>query len=101
MPASTADSSEVVVTPTGELEMTTAPPLDDELRALRKRGCAHIVVDLRGVTFMDSAGLRVLLSLRNDARRDGFALTLVRGPREVHRVFELTATQGLFDWREG
>ena len=81
--------------------MTTAPPLDDELRVLRRRGCGHIVVDLRGLTFMDSAGLRLLLSLRNDASRDGFALTLIRGHRNVQRVFELTKTQSLFDWREG
>jgi anti-anti-sigma factor len=53
------------------------------------------------VEFLDSMGLRVLLSLRNDAKRDGHSLVLVPGPRAVQRVFALTATRTLFDWRDG
>ena len=49
---------------------------------------------------LDSTGLRVLLSLRNDAKRDGHSLVLIPGSPAVQRVFALTATRTLFDWRE-
>ena len=93
--------SEVVVVPEGELDLACADELDGEVRELRRSGFDRVVIDLRGVEFMDSAGLQVLLSLRNDAKRDGHSLTLTPPPRRVERVFELTATRGLFDWREG
>jgi len=49
---------------------------------------------------MDSTGLRLLISLRNTAKREGHRLMVVPGPRQVQRIFDLTATRGLFDWRE-
>ena len=93
--------SEIVVVPEGELELTSADALDAEVRELRRSGFDRVVIDLSGVEFLDSTGLRVLLSLRNDAKRDGHDLVLVRGPRAVQRVFELTATRALFEWRDG
>ena len=41
----------------------------------------------------------MLLSLRNDAKRNGHALTLVSPAPTVQRIFALTGTRGLFDWR--
>ena len=43
---------------------------------------------------MDSTGLRAVLALDAEARRDGFTLSLVRGSAAVQRVFELTGTAG-------
>jgi anti-anti-sigma factor len=90
---------EADVVPTGELDLATASSVDREVRALRGAGFDRVVLDLRRLTFIDSTGLRTLLSLRNDAKRDGHTLALVPGRPEVQRVFELTATRGLFDWR--
>ena len=94
------DRREVAVVPEGELDLATADALDDEVRELRASGFEHILVDLRRLTFLDSSGLRVLLTLRNDAVREGHTLKLVPGPRSVQRVFEITGTRGLFDWRD-
>jgi anti-sigma B factor antagonist len=94
------DRSRVAVVPEGELDAGGVDALEQEVRELRRAGFDHIVVDLRQLAFIDSAGLRGLLSVRNDALRDGYRLTLLRGPRNVQRLFELTATQGLFDWRD-
>jgi len=94
------DRDEVVVALTGELDLATADMLEHEVRELRHSGCDHVVVDLRQLDFMDSAGLRVLISLRNTAKCVGHRLILVPGPRQVQRIFDLTATRGLFDWRD-
>ena len=94
------DRSEVVVVPDGELDLATVGAIDAEVRALLTAGFGKIVVDLRRLSFMDSAGLRFLVSLRNDAARRDFTLKLVPGPREVQRIFEVTATRGLFAWRD-
>ena len=94
------DRREVAVVPAGELDLATADRLADEVRELRAAGFREVLLDLRHVSFLDSSGLRMLLSLRSDARRDGHELRLVPGPREVQRIFELTATRGLFDWRD-
>jgi anti-anti-sigma factor len=52
----------------------------------------HLIVDLSELDFMDSVGLRLLLAVDADARRDGFSIALVRGPAAVQRVFEITGT---------
>lgn len=93
------DRAQVAVVPVGELDLGTVGRLEEEVRELRTSGFDHIVVDLSRLGFLDSTGLRILLSLRNDAKRNGHRLELVPGPRAVQRVFELTATKSLFDWK--
>lgn len=94
------ERSRVAVVPEGELDASVTDLLEREVRELRGAGFDHVVIDLRKLRFIDSAGLRVLLSLRNDSLRDGHRLTLLRGSRDVQRLFELTATKGLFEWRD-
>jgi anti-anti-sigma factor len=84
----------------GDLDIASADVLDAAVRDVRVRGFEHVVIDLRGLRFVDSSGLRVLLNLRNAAERDGHRLTLVAGRRAVQRIFELTATRDVFDWRD-
>lgn len=91
---------EIVVEATGELDLQSADVLEREVSRLRDDGHDRIVVDLRGVQFIDSTGLRLLIGLHRAAQREGHSLSLVPGPRPVHRIFELTATQALFDWRD-
>jgi anti-sigma B factor antagonist len=50
----------------------------------------RLIVDLRRVMFMDSSGLRMLLELWSESRRDGFSLAIVRGQTEVQKVLEIT-----------
>lgn len=94
------DREEVSVVACGDLDVASVDAVEETVRDLQGRGFERIVIDLRRVRFMDSAGLRVLLSLRNDAERNEHRLTLVPGPPPVQRLFELTATRGLFDWRQ-
>ena len=50
----------------------------------------RIVVDLSDVEFIDSTGLRLIVSADARSRREGRLLELVKGPDRVHRVFRMT-----------
>ncbi len=76
----------------GELDLASAPALDQQLRAAEEIGIRRVVVDLSGLEFIDSAGLHVLLDADRRLREHGPGLVLRRGPRAVQRIFELTGT---------
>jgi anti-sigma B factor antagonist len=78
------------VRPIGELDLDSAPLLDQELAAARTAGADRVVLDLRALTFMDSTGLRLVIRWDTAARRDGFDFAIVPGVEVVQRVFRLT-----------
>ena len=73
------DADRAVLCPTGELDIATVPLLDSALRDLRDVGFGTLVVDLRGVTFIDSQGIQLLLRWTVTAARRGQAFRLVPG----------------------
>ena len=73
----------VVVVPVGELDLATVDVLAGELEAARGEA-ERVVLDLREVAFIDSAGVRLMLE---SSKLGSFAV--VRGPREIQRVFDL------------
>jgi anti-sigma B factor antagonist len=73
----------------GELDLDGAPRLEEELRRVESSDAAAIIVDLAGLEFIDSTGIRLLLMAAERCHADG-RLTLLKGPRQVHRVFEIT-----------
>ena len=76
---------EVTVVVVGELDLAAADELGQAVAQVRAAAVADIALDLRGVDFIDSTGLGMLLSLRNDAKRNGHALTLVSpAPTRAH-----------------
>jgi anti-sigma B factor antagonist len=86
----------VVVRLGGELDSSVAARVAGAIDNLLDVGCAALVIDLRDLSFLDSAGIHLLVSAKCAADQRGCALSLVRGPRNVHRVFELTDTDSLF-----
>jgi anti-sigma B factor antagonist len=80
----------VIVAPIGELDLGGVPTVDSELRELRDAGFEHLAVDLRGLRFIDSTGLHLLLRWSRAAASDGFRFSVIRGPERVQRVFEIT-----------
>jgi anti-sigma B factor antagonist len=89
----------VVVAPRGELDMATVGALELELKSLRERGFQAIVLDLGGLSFMDSSGLHLVMRWAADASRDGFKFELEPGPAPVQRIFELAALDEALPWR--
>ena len=78
------------VRPAGDLDLDTVHRVESALGALREEGADNLVLDLRGLTFMDSTGLRLVIRWHNAARDDGFRFAVVPGPEVVQRVFRLT-----------
>src|SRR5689334_12489933 len=72
----------------GELDLATADHVADRLRRLRERGAA-VLLDLDELTFIDAAGLRVILTAASVARNDGWAFAVTRGSAPVRRLFAI------------
>jgi anti-sigma B factor antagonist len=79
----------------GEIDVFTAPTLAASLAELTATPSARVEIDLDGVTFIDSTGLRVLIEADRRMRDRESVLALVRPSRAVSRLLELTA---LGDW---
>ncbi len=90
--------NEVVVAPAGDLDMATAGQVEHQLTELRDVGFTDIMLDLRALTFMDSSGLNLLLSVHRRAEADGHRFRLIEGSAAARRVFELTGTSDVFDF---
>jgi anti-sigma B factor antagonist len=84
------DRGTVRVALTGELDISSAPQLDDQLAKVEAAGPPVIVLDLRALEFMDSTGLRTVVTADGRARDQGRRLVIVRGPDAVNRVFSVT-----------
>ena len=80
----------VHVVMTGELDISSAPRLEDDLRRVESEKPELIVLDLARLSFMDSTGLRILIMADSRAREDGRRLAIVQGNEMVQRVMRLT-----------
>jgi anti-anti-sigma factor len=80
-----------LVTLRGELDLLATVDLEPELERLECEPAVEVVaLDLRGLEFLDSSGLRAILLFRNLLSESDRRLVLVRGPQPVMRVFEIT-----------
>jgi anti-anti-sigma factor len=76
-----------IVQPRGELDLGTVETLRAALDGVRST--ERLVVDLRGLSFMDATGLQLLVALHQRAQRDGSQLTLVAPAAPVDRAIQL------------
>jgi anti-sigma B factor antagonist len=74
----------------GELDLSTVGKVQEELRRVEKSSPPTVVIDLSRVTFLDSTGLRCIVTADERARDEGRRLVIVRGPDPVQRVFSIT-----------
>jgi anti-sigma B factor antagonist len=79
----------------GQVDLSTAGALDEQLRALWASGCRDVTVDLRGLTFMDTTGVYVLLDAHSDAEARGGAFAIIAGPPNVQRLLAITGAAGI------
>jgi anti-anti-sigma factor len=87
----------VRVTLQGELNLASAYAFDRRMLAVEAQRPELVMVDLRGLTMLDSAGLARVVSAQRRARRGHWRLVLVRGSRIIQRVLQTTRLDELLE----
>ncbi len=85
-----------IVSVAGEIDVATAPQLQERLHELIASGHANVVVDLLAVTFLDSTALGVLVGALKRCRERGGELQLVVVDPRIVKIFEITGLTTVF-----
>jgi anti-sigma B factor antagonist len=85
-----------VVALSGELDLAVEPELTATLEDVVAAGESIVVLDLRGLTFIDSTGIRALIEAQRRCATAHCPLYLVSGPPEVRRVLTLCCIEERF-----
>jgi anti-anti-sigma factor len=94
------DSVRVAVS--GELDLSSALVFEEEMRRIETETKPPLIVlDLSGLKFMDSTGLRLILSAHARAINHGRKLAIVEGGEAIRRIFRLTGVLGRLNFVEG
>jgi anti-anti-sigma factor len=96
-----ADDGVITVHVAGDLDPSTAPRLQHELEAVVFTSApTELILDFRGVSFMDSSGVRTILTLHKAMRDTGGTLALRSVPPTPRRVLEITSLTDHLDIRD-
>ena len=79
---------ELWVLPRGDLDLAAAPELRESLSLALRSDAPAIVIDLRGLDFLDSTGLKALVELH--AGPEGHRVTFVRGNEMIEQVLQIS-----------
>lgn len=93
--STTEDDHLVLVSLAGEFDVYTVPAFRAELERVGHFS-RPIIVDLSGVTLLDSSGIGALVGLLNQARSDGGKVGVICPHRPLRRVFEITGLRNAF-----
>ena len=74
----------------GELDLASAPLLQAELDSSQIASASMLVLDLEELTFIDSTGLRVLLTAYEHSRERGQEFAVTQGSPQVQRLLSIT-----------
>lgn len=87
----------VVVRLSGEFDLRCADEVRERLEALIDAGHLHLALNLKGVTFIDSSGLGVLLGRYRRLKQLGGRLVVVGATPAVRRILEMSGLLSLLD----
>ena len=87
----TDDNHVVRLMLSGELDISSASALEQELRVAESRRPPVIVLDLERLEFMGVSGLRAILDAARRARREGRQSVVANPLPHIQRLLELTA----------
>jgi anti-sigma B factor antagonist len=74
----------------GDLDFAAVPALQEEWKRVWSDGAEAVLIDLSGLQFMDSTGLRTIVAMVDESRDDGDRVRLLRGTRQVQELMELS-----------
>lgn len=92
---------DAVIAVTGEIDLQTAPALRDRVDSVLAEGARSIVLELSGVSFLDSSGLGALLGIRREVTAVNGTLALLDLQPSVRKIFAITRMESAFDIRTG
>jgi stage II sporulation protein AA (anti-sigma F factor antagonist) len=84
----------------GEMDLANAADVERELLRTEATNATKIVIDLSELTFMDSTGIRLLITAHARSRADGDRLVLIRPPARVYRVLCIAGVDGLLPFAD-
>jgi anti-sigma B factor antagonist len=84
------EANRVVLRLDGELDLASVPLLESAVQSATLDDPATIVLDLRGLEFIDSTGLRAILLQDKRSTERGQTFALVRGSEQVQRLMRMT-----------
>ena len=87
----------VVVTVRGELDAASAPRLKDALHDLGREDDHDVIVDVEGLTFIDSSGVYVLIQALKRMSTEGRQLTLRGGDSRAYKVLDVCRLTSVFN----
>jgi anti-anti-sigma factor len=96
MLASTLEMQEIAAEGTrtlmlgGELDIVNGAELEAAVRAVCAEGATRLVIDMSGLAFIDSTGVKTIIAAGKLCSEHGGELCLIPGPRSVQRIFEVT-----------
>ena len=85
-----------IVVAEGEIDIFTAPRLQEALQEALQSGIRRLIVDITNVSFIDSTGLSVLIDASRRLQERGARLEIVGSQANVTRVFKLTRLEDVF-----
>lgn len=89
-----------MVAPTGELDIATVEAVREE--AAQRQDGEGLVVDLRGVEFLDTSGIAFTVDVFRASREGaGYQLRILRAPPRVQRVFDIAGLEGVLPFENG
>ena len=91
------DNGTPVVSVMGEVDLVTAPALEETLVELAENGRDDVVVDLNGCSFLSTAGLKALIAASRRLEESDRSLALVLSNPSVMRIFQITHYDQLFE----
>jgi anti-sigma B factor antagonist len=94
---SASSGEQVTVSLKGELDLSTVAKVEEELRRVDASDVSLVVLDLTALTFLDSTGLRAVITADERARERGRRFVIVKGPDAVQRVFAITRLEERLD----
>lgn len=93
-----AENGVTVVAPTGRLDVAGAPTLKDAISEALKNGQPRVVLDMEGVSFVDSTGLGSVIAALKQIRSSQGDLRLAAPNQQVRVVLELTTLDRVFPY---
>ncbi len=81
----------------GEIDVYTAPQFKEGVNSVLSTGQKHLIINMEGVTYMDSSGFGTLLSATKRLRPQGGSVSLVKVTSAIDRILKITRLNTVFN----